>query len=83
MQRRSAMLIGVVIVLISANPVLQAGRSNAADRAPGTFAFTSAATQLPTGKVIQATNCSRGAVQAAVDSANDGDTVSVPAGNCT
>ena len=83
MQRRSAMLIGVVIVLISANPVLWAGRSDAADRAPATFAFRSAATQRPTGKVIRAANCSRSAVQAAVDSANDRDTVSVPAGNCT
>ena len=39
MQRRSAMLIGVMIALISANPVLQVGRSNAADRAPKTFVF--------------------------------------------
>lgn len=32
---------------------------------------------------VNATSCSRAAVQEAIDSASDGDTVNVPAGNCT
>lgn len=32
---------------------------------------------------INASSCSQSAVQAAIDSASDGDTVTVPAGNCT
>jgi hypothetical protein len=37
----------------------------------------------PASSVIQAVSCQRSDVQAAVDLAQDGDTVSVPAGSCT
>ncbi|MBR9677354.1 PGF-pre-PGF domain-containing protein [Candidatus Woesearchaeota archaeon] len=37
----------------------------------------------PSGSVINASSCSQLDVQAAINSASDGDTVNVPAGNCT
>ncbi|GBE19289.1 protein metal binding site [archaeon BMS3Abin17] len=38
---------------------------------------------ITNGTIINAASCSQQNVQAAIDSANDGDTVLVPAGNCT
>lgn len=35
------------------------------------------------GATINAASCSQGDVQAAIDSASDGDTVNVPAGSCS
>src|SRR5208337_2610859 len=50
----------------------------------GTTANCSAPlTQATTGNVITAASCSQANVQTAMNSANDGDTVIVPAGTCT
>jgi hypothetical protein len=74
-------LVGCILVLTfllfsgtttDANPSLGAVREPAIAR-----------NAVPTGAVIQAASCSHADVQAVIDVAQDGDTVLVPAGNCT
>lgn len=49
---------------------------------PAVIAFP-ARGQVARASTIRAASCSQSDVQAAIDAASDGDTVAVPAGNCT
>ena len=78
------LLLGLALVAATAlDEAVVAGMAGAADPAPGAFSHLPGRAPHPAGEVIPAASCSLAAIQAAIASAGGGDTVTVPAGNCT
>ena len=80
----SQRLFGLILVsALLATPARSDVARDPTGPSPETSALTLTITPHQTGNVIPAANCSLAAIQAAINVAANGDTVTVPAGNCT